>query len=260
MKITKVSVVMCVHNGAETVAEAIESILNQTFPHLEFIILDDGSTDETLKIVESYRERDERIVLLSQPNAGLTRSLNIAISLARGVYVARQDADDVSCPRRLERQVEFLDSNPEIALLGTNCYIDDGVLRFEGRCLRTDEINRSVYLHNPFAHSSAMFRLSAFKEVGGYDESFDTSQDFELWMRFAKSGPIAMLPEPLVVRRQSHSVISRRRRHRQYVNGLRARLRHPRRGLVRAVSACVYQLLTDCLPVPLVRLKRRLWS
>jgi glycosyltransferase involved in cell wall biosynthesis len=260
MKSKKVSVVMCVRDGAKTVSEAIRSILGQTFCQFEFIILDDGSSDETAKIVESYREKDDRIIFISQPNRGLTRSLNSAISRAQGEFIARQDADDLSCPDRLEKQVEFLERNPEIALLGTNCYNDDGVSRFEGRFLDFGEINRAVYLHNPFAHSSAMFRLSAFNEIGGYDENFDTSQDFELWMRFAKSGPIAMLPEALVVRRQCHSVISRRRRHRQYINGLKARFRHPRHGLIRAASACFYQVFADFLPLPLVRLKRRLWS
>ncbi len=120
----KVSVIMSVYNGDKYLREAIESILNQTFTDFEFIIVNDGSTDNSLEIIESYD--DERIKTINnKKNIGLTKSLNKALKFAKGKYIARQDADDVSLPNRFEKQVEYLDSHPEVALVGTSVYLID---------------------------------------------------------------------------------------------------------------------------------------
>ena len=117
----KISVVMAVYNGEKYLREAIDSILNQTFKDFEFIIVNDGSTDRTREILESFI--DPRIVLIHQEHMGLTKSLNRGIALAKGKYIARQDADDISMAERLEKQFNFLESHENVALLGTAGHI-----------------------------------------------------------------------------------------------------------------------------------------
>ncbi len=121
----KLSVIMPVYNGQDFVSKAIESILGQTFSDFEFIIINDGSTDRTLKILESYQKKDKRIVLLNQENKGIAKSLNRGIAKAKGDYIARQDADDISFPDRLRNQVEFLDNNKDVGFLGCSCEMID---------------------------------------------------------------------------------------------------------------------------------------
>src|SRR5947209_7771425 len=115
----RLSVVMPVYNAASVVREAIESILNQTFSDFEFIIVDDGSTDDSGKILREYAGRDDRIRLYTQENHGLVASLNRYCRLANGRYIARMDADDISLPRRFEKQFHFLEAHPEVGILGT---------------------------------------------------------------------------------------------------------------------------------------------
>lgn len=251
-----VSVVMSVFNGADVVQEAIASIREQTFSDFEFIIVDDGSRDATPEILRRAAIEDPRIVLLQHDNQGLTRSLNRGVRAARAELVARQDADDLSLPERLARQVAFMDANRHVLLLGTAAY--DGTItgRTLARLPERSLLGESVFLHNPFAHTSAMFRRTDWQELGGYDESFDTSQDFELWMRFAERGAISMLEEPLVVRRLQEQSISRKKRLRQLRNGLRARLMHPGCGVLAALGATAYQGLSGSAPDWLVAVVR----
>lgn len=126
-----ISVVMAVYNGADYLVPAIDSILQQTYSHFEFIIINDGSTDDTTKILQHYEQLDERIKVYAQANQGLPISLNRGIRLARGKYIARMDADDISLPERFAKQVEFMESHPEVGVCGTqikmigeNSYVD----------------------------------------------------------------------------------------------------------------------------------------
>jgi hypothetical protein len=163
--------------------------------------VDDGSTDETREIVQAHP--DPRIRLIENPrNVGLTRSLNRGLSAARGELIARQDADDVSEPRRLARQVAFLDAHPDVALLGTwyRKIAADGRLRHERRPPRDwTDLRWALLFYCPFVHSSVMFRKSAvLQHVGGYDESFEYGEDYALWQRVAAQLRAANLAEPLV--------------------------------------------------------------
>ena len=119
-----ISILMSVYNGEKYLHAAVDSILKQTFKDFEFIIINDGSIDRSREILESYQ--DERIVLIHQENKGLTRALNKGLSLAKGEFIARMDADDSCKPERLEKQVAFLRENPGIVLLGSNCFNIDG--------------------------------------------------------------------------------------------------------------------------------------
>lgn len=252
-----VSVVMSVYNGAATLDEAINSIRQQTFTAFEFIVIDDGSTDATPSILARHAAADPRVRVVAQANRGLTRSLNRGVSLARAPLIARQDADDISLPDRLAHQVTHLAERPDVLLLGAASIERNRAGADHASQPDASSLARTVYLHNPFAHTSVMFRKATFDALGGYDESFDTSQDFELWMRFAEQGAIDMLTEVLVIRRQQPNSISSRKRVRQYRNGLRARMMHPHAGRLPAIAASAYQVLSNGAPAWLISAVRR---
>lgn len=200
---------MAVYNGEKYVREAIESILNQTFKDFEFILVNDGSTDRTREILESYN--DPRIVLIHQGHMGLTRSLNKGIALAKGKYIARQDADDISLPDRLEKQIEFLELHKDIALLGTAAQIID----IRGSYLKTvkyptdhSSLRIAIKHSNHFWHGSVMFRRQIFFELGGYHEIFFTAQDYDLWLRFVEKFTVANLSDPLYKYRLNYLSLS----------------------------------------------------
>ncbi len=193
---------MSVYNSEKYLQEAVDSILNQTFKDFEFIIINDGSTDRTKEILESYQ--DHRIILINQENMGLTKSLNKGISLAKGEYIARQDADDISLPERLEKQLEFLERYNNITLLGTAVkIIDEKGIYIHTRKYPIDysSIRKFIKKDNPFSHGSVMFRRKCFLEMGGYREIFFIAQDYDLWLRFAEKYEVANLSTPLYIRR-----------------------------------------------------------
>lgn len=198
-KTPKLSVVMSVHNGEKFLKEAIVSILNQTFTDFEFIIIDDGSIDNSKKIIEDFD--DKRIKLISRKNKGLTVSLNEGLNLARGEYIARMDTDDISHPRRFETQINFLDKNPKICLCGTWAKMIDKNGNEIGEYktpVNSKEIRRGIFWHNPFIHSSIMIRRKTLNKVGGYNEKYKTAQDYELWSRLVPKYQTANLPEFLL--------------------------------------------------------------
>ncbi len=196
------SVVMVVRNAEPWVQAAVESILAQTHGDLEFIVVDDGSTDRTGTILDGWR--DQRLRVYHQPRTGLTHSLNRALELSTLPLVARMDADDVALPERFAKQVVFLQAHPDVGLLGTGCH----EISSSGDVLRTlsppaDDatIRRALIRENPFIHSSVVVRRGALEAAGGYDESLSVAQDYDLWLRMSRVTRMANLPEPLVLRR-----------------------------------------------------------
>jgi len=208
----KVSVVMPVFNGERYLKESIESILNQTFKDFEFIIVDDGSTNRTAEILKDYTKRDPRIkIITNEKNIGLTKSLNKAIKIVQGEYIARQDADDVSLPQRLEKQVEFLENNLEIKVLGTFNYgINQRgeILRKNTLSVSFQEVKKNLIKRNPFIHSSVMIERETLNKVGLYNEKFRVAQDHELWFRILKIAKGENLPLFLVKKRYHSEMIS----------------------------------------------------
>lgn len=197
----EVTVLMAVHNGARYAREAIESILSQTYPDFELLIVNDGSTDRTRDIVLTYD--DPRIRLVdNERNLGLARSLNRGLQIAAGDLVARQDVDDLSEPQRLERQVAYMQKHPAIALLGTACTeIDAKGRRLRKSRLPTDPVDLrwNLLFFCPFYHSAVMFRRWAVLErVGFYNEDLSYSLDVDFWRRIASHFPVANLDEMLV--------------------------------------------------------------
>ncbi len=227
-----VSVLMSVRNGAPWVREAVESVLRQTASDLELIVIDDGSVDATATLLAAIG--DSRLRVEHQPPAGLTPSLNRAVSLARAPLLARLDADDVALPERLARQRRFLDAHPDVGLLGTGAREVDAAGRDVARVIPPADdaaIRRALIRHNPFVHSSVLMRRSAVSRAGGYDPSLPVAQDYDLWMRMSRVTRLANLPEPLVIRRLLPGRVSAARDTLRLQAEVRVRWRAVRAGL-----------------------------
>ena len=201
-----VSVLMPVYNAARYLAEAVESILSQTFADFEFLIIDDGSTDGSRAILEGYAARDPRVRVLSRPNTGHAVALNELLGLARGELVARMDADDVAFRERLLRQVDYLRAHPDVVCVGTAVRFIDEAGRFlrEGHPgMENEEIQeRALAGDCALNHPSVMMRRAAVEAVGGYHPEFQPAEDLDLWLRLGELGCLTNLPDVLMQYRQ----------------------------------------------------------
>lgn len=197
--IPKVSVIMPVYNGDKYLREAVDSILSQTFTDFEFIIINDGSTDRTREILESYY--DQRIRLVHQKNIGISASLNKGINLARGEYIARMDADDISLPDRFLKQVSFLDLNPDITVCGTWLSFFNTSKTFQTWKTSTNynEVKCNLLFGCDVAHPSVFIRKAdIIKNKLFYKENFVCAQDYELWVRISAKLKITNIGEVLL--------------------------------------------------------------
>ena len=213
--IPKVSVVMSVCDGERYLYDSLKSICNQTLDDFELIVVDDGSTDGTWQILSEYAARDSRVSLIrNEKNAGLTKSLNKALALVRGQYIARHDADDLALPSRFEKQVRFLDEHSEVGLIGALSYVVDEHDRVVDiyRVPSTDvEIRWRMLFSNPFIHCTIMFRSSLVKQVGSYDEKIRYAQDYDYWARIAEVCQVFNIARPLASWRLNTGSISQTR-------------------------------------------------
>jgi hypothetical protein len=211
----QLTVLMPVYNGADYVAESIETILGQTFTAFEFLIINDGSKDGSQAILEEYAARDSRIRLVQQVNMGLAGTLNKGLALAQGRFVARQDQDDLSAPDRLGKQFAWMQAHPDCVLLGTRAAIwEDRVptRRTHEHPVFNSVLKLDLLFNNPFVHSSVMLRRKAVLDLGGYctDRSRQPPEDYELWARIGRSrGRVGNLPERLLVYREAANSMSR---------------------------------------------------
>lgn len=198
----------------------------QTFTDFELLVVDDGSTDGTWRILMTYG--DPRLRCWRQEGRGLAASLNTLARHAHGRYLARQDADDISRADRLAKQVVFLDAHPDVGLLGTWALQIDAAGRplGEERWPTEDQALRECLpAHNPFIHSSVMMRRTVFEQVGGYDESFAVAQDYDLWLKMSKVTQLAILPEALILRRIHADQASNKKWPRRWAQ-VKARVKH----------------------------------
>jgi len=203
-----VSVVMAVKNGSDYILQSLTSVIHQTFSDFELIVINDGSEDDTLAIVEGLN--DSRIRIYSQKNRGVARAANRGLSLARGKYIARIDHDDIWFPGRLEKQVTYLEAHPEIALVGSAAVIwSDGTNIYEGRNLdhptTYSSIRWELLFDNSFVHSSILFRKEIIKKVGLYHPGPDITplDDYHFLSRVAYEYKVANLAERLVAYRET---------------------------------------------------------
>lgn len=204
----KVSWIVPVHNQEEYVVESIYSILGQTFEDFELIVINDASTDNTHDLVAALS--DKRIKIINNNiNVGVSKSLNTGIESSNGQYIARMDGDDICTPDRLEKQVEFMDLNPEIAVCGSHIEILGGTHRIVKRPLGSQAIKCFLLAGPPFSHPSVMLRKSLLQEHNlYYDESFSTAQDYELWSRILQIAPGWNLDEVLLKHRLHDGQVS----------------------------------------------------
>jgi hypothetical protein len=223
MAAPRVSVVLPVWNGERFLARAIESVLLQTFDSLELLLIDDGSTDGTAEIARSFAERDPRVIILTREHRGVVDALNAGIAAARGEYIARMDADDVSFPSRLEKQIEFLDSRPDCVAVGSAVEIIDEIGEHVGTktfAESHDDIESDLIGGtSAIAHPTVLARRDALIAVGGYELDRYPSEDYDLWIRLVDKGHLANLREPLLAYRRHRGAIGIRHRERQHAMG-----------------------------------------
>jgi glycosyltransferase involved in cell wall biosynthesis len=193
----KVTVLMPVYNGARYLKEAMDSILSQTFKDFEFLIMNDGSTDDSLEIINNYS--DARIVVASQDNQGLSATLNRGLALAQGEYVVRMDADDISSPERLAVQIAFMDSHVEVDICGSWVnFFNQTEKKIGTYPVKHEEIRIELMFGSPLAHPSVILRTSFIKDKK-LDYWLKKSEDYELWVRADKFGAIfANIPKFLL--------------------------------------------------------------
>lgn len=218
MSIPRVSVLMPVRNGARWLPAAIGSVLAQTLPEFELLVIDDGSADRTPEIVAEHAVRDARVRPIRQEPLGLVAALNRGLADARAGLIARLDADDLALPERLARQAAAMDVNPRLNLLGSWAEIVDGEGRAIGRLAppsEPDKLRDTLARTNPFIHSSVMLRAEAVRGLGGYRAAFEAAEDYDLWLRLSEHGDIAIAPEILVRYREHGGNVTVRKAARQ---------------------------------------------
>ena len=231
-----ISVIMPVYNAARYVKEAVESVLAQTLADFELIVVNDGSTDSSERVLRRLAAKDGRIKLISRPNTGYVVALGEAIGVSRGQYLARMDADDVCLPERFAKQVALLDARPNVGVVGTSYDLIDA----RGRFLHTmrqptsdDALQRACLAGStPICHPTAMIRRSLFDAVGGYDCGAFPAEDLDLWLRIGEHSQLACLPDVLLRYRLHAASISETKQAKQ-VEAVR-HIRHAafrRRGL-----------------------------
>jgi glycosyltransferase involved in cell wall biosynthesis len=215
MKNPTVSVVMAVYNGAEVLPRTLRSVLDQQDVDLEFIVINDGSTDNTGSVLDEEAKKDARLIVVHQSNMGLTKALIEGCALARAPYLARQDCGDDSLPYRLRAQIDFLEEFQEC--VAVTCHtafhgpadepmyvsaIEHADLNAALGALRVDK------LKGPSHHGSVVMRLAQYQRVGGYREQFYYAQDLDLWTRLAEIGSFGVVPAILYVARYGEFGIS----------------------------------------------------
>ena len=214
----KVSVIMGVYNSAnkQMLVDAIESILNQSYTDFEFIICDDGSTDDTYVFLNEYIKKDKRCKLIkNNKNCGLAYSLNHCLSVAKGEYIARMDGDDISLSDRFEKEVQYLDNHPEIAVIGTLAYYIDNSRKRYKEFRRQEVVTLQDAIKNSnVIHPTVMMRKNALNKVKGYTVNKLTTraEDYDLWCKLLSNGfRIVNLQEFLFEYREDYSSYKKRK-------------------------------------------------
>ncbi len=214
----RVSILLPCRNAAATLDDALASLVAQTFRALEIIVVDDGSDDETAVLLDEWVARDHRIHAVRTPAYGIVAALNTAAARARGDVLARMDADDVSAPARLERQVALLDDQPKLAACGTRIryvprrLVRGGALRYErwiNAVISHEQMLRDLFIECPIPHPSLVMRRAAFEQVGGYRD-VGWPEDYDLILRFWEAGyRLGKVPEVLLQWREQPDRLSR---------------------------------------------------
>ena len=240
------SVVLSTYNDEKYIAEAIQSILDQTYPYFEFIIVNDGSTDSTLNIIKSFK--DDRIVLIDKPNTGLIDSLNTGVRAAKYDWIARMDGDDIAEPYRFEEQVKAI--KRDIVLVSSQCSIidSDGISIGTTRFLTSRiGIMLSKVLEFPLiVHPVVLFKKKTFEVVGGYDKNMYVAEDYDLWCKISSLGNVYICTKRLLRLRKHGSNISVQKRDKQKINLLIGYVKYLF-GVNRVLTDSEYQVLRESI-------------
>lgn len=225
----KVSVVMPVYNGGPYLRQAIESVLAQTFKDFEFVIIDDGSTDNSAEIIRSFN--DTRIIFLEHAdNKGLINTLREGLERAQGEYIARMDGDDIwTNPEKLEKQLEYFDHSEDTVLVGTWATLIDKEGRTRGSLRYPYEdaaIRKSILIKNCFIHPSVMFKKAAAIQAGGFLADEKHVEDYGLWLRLGEHGTLANVPEYLMAYRMHDMNVTRQNNLEQIENSFKLVKKH----------------------------------
>jgi glycosyltransferase involved in cell wall biosynthesis len=222
----KISVIMSVYNGEKYLSLAVESILNQSYSDFEFIIINDGSTDTSLDILNKFKEKDKRIKIISRENKGLIYSLNEGINLAQGEYIVRMDADDISDSQRLEKQLKYIKDN-DLDICGSYADVINNLGEKVGEMKYPplgNKIKFFILLHNTFIHPSVIFKKSIFEKAGGYKKSFKHIEDYELWTRLVFKYKAGNIPELLLKYRIHDGQITKKNNLKMRLKGVLVRI------------------------------------
>lgn len=223
----KVSVLMPVYNGAQYLQEAIDSILNQTFKDFEFIIIDDGSSDESAEIIRKNADRDKRIVFIkNEQNSGICVTLNKGLGIASGEYIVRMDCDDIALPYRIEHQVLFMDLHPNVGVAGSfiemfnsNNPTDSHIFKFD---VDYRECKADLLFSPCLAHPAAIIRASILYHYGiEYDDYYRGMEDFYFWWRVSCYSDITNIPEVLLKYRVHRNQVSQKDRNEVFLDKIK---------------------------------------
>ncbi|WP_410772551.1 glycosyltransferase family 2 protein [Fontibacillus sp. BL9] len=205
----RASIIMPVYNNADFVMEAVDSMLGQTYKDFELILIDDGSTDGSASLISRITDYRVRRIY-HQKNQGLVSTLNEGLGLATGEYIVRMDSDDISMPNRLERQVSFMDQNPDIGLSAA-AFASSGAERPKVNPANHEEIKTWLLFHCCICHPLVIMRNDLVQRLGvRYDSNYPHAEDYELWNRLAFETKVANLPDNLLFYRQHSGQVSHR--------------------------------------------------
>ncbi len=208
--IPEISVLMCAYNAEYYLAETLSSVLTQTFKDFELVVVDDGSTDQTPDILDTFAQSDPRVRVITGPNAGIPQAANVGLAACRGEFIARIDADDIAKPRRFEVQLAYMKKHGLVACGTWHDLIDE-----EGRLLKLlktpvdDATIQDLALrgHGSICNPTSMFRREAYMKLGGYSEDLPVAEDLDCWLRLGEVGKLGNVPECLSqYRLHSHSI------------------------------------------------------
>lgn len=227
-----VSVLMPVYNAAATLPATLESLLCQTWHNFEIIAVDDGSTDDSLALMQQWEGRDARLRPIAAPHRGLIPALNCGLQQCRGTYVARMDADDLAHPQRLEKQLRLFGQEPDLSVVG--CLVEsfppedvaEGFRIYQdwlNQLVHHDDICREIFIESPIVHPSAVVRRAELVDLGGYQER-GWPEDYDLWLRYFSAGRrFAKVPEILLSWREHPTRMTRTDSRYSVENFLRAK-------------------------------------
>jgi glycosyltransferase involved in cell wall biosynthesis len=258
-KLPLVSVVIPVYNSEAYISKALESVLHQTYKNLEVIVIDDGSKDRSWETIQHYIKTDNRIIALNNgSNIGIAKTRNKALRIFHGIYLAPLDSDDVWESLKIQKQVDFLNKNRDVGIVGTN--VD--IINEKSKKLFTrvyprnfSKITKDISVKNPFCQSSVMIRRSIIKKVGFYDESLETSEDYDYWFRIIRVCNGENIQEPLTYYRARSGQLKQEKLKSLVLNTLKIKRRYifdRRYFSINSLTRYLFEYLLLFLPSPFI--------